>query len=272
MDPNSTFQLKVRLFGNKMRMREDYICGYLEMFIDSDLTNYMDLVKEIVEKRPPGYLEVAHFQYYDDVLRICPELKSDQDLMSMFEKHSKTKVVQMLVSYCDPSEQFEPFQEWPFQDNVEEDDTYLCNPLPENEHVGVDEEILYLEKAHVETIEEDKEKEYVPEEDDHFPEDEGEDESDLDIESESELEPDQELVEQVANLEFDKEDPPMEVGSTYPSMAEFKLALQTYAIKHEFEYNTAKSAPYRFTAFCSRKVKDNCQWRLHASVKMIYAP
>ncbi|KAF8662533.1 hypothetical protein HU200_056130 [Digitaria exilis] len=60
MDPNSTFTLKIRLFGNKKKMREGYKYGFFELVIDSDLSNYKDLVGEIVEKRPPGYLEVAH--------------------------------------------------------------------------------------------------------------------------------------------------------------------------------------------------------------------
>ncbi|KAF8780776.1 hypothetical protein HU200_000716 [Digitaria exilis] len=278
MDPNSTFTLKIRLFGNRKKMREGYTYGYFELVIDSDLSNYKDLVGEIVEKRPPGYLEVAHCQFYDDALKNFPKIKSDQDLM-----------------LCDPSEPFEPIHEWPScvpscvsRDNGETEDSYLCNPLPENEHVGVDEEVLYLEKAPVEVVAEDNDKECFGHGDgegdgeggDHGEGgDDGEDDgeggddgdSELEIEAGSELESDPELVEQMENLEYDKDDPPMTVGSTYPSMAEFmaefKIALQTYAIKHEFEYNIAKSAPYRFTAYCSRKVEDNCRWRLHASVK-----
>ncbi|KAF8724135.1 hypothetical protein HU200_021150 [Digitaria exilis] len=86
MDPNSTFTLKIRLFGNNKKMREGYTYGYFELVIDSDLSNYKDLVGEIVEKRLSGYLEFAHCQYYDDVLNNFPE-----------------KVVDMFVSYCDPS-------------------------------------------------------------------------------------------------------------------------------------------------------------------------
>jgi len=44
-----------------------------------------------------------------------------------------------------------------------------------------------------------------------------------------------------------EDDPPMIVGSTYPSMAEFKIVLSQNAIKREFEYNTEKSAPSRFS-------------------------
>jgi len=47
---------------------------------------------------------------------------------------------------------YEPITEWNFEEeeqlnmNTEEteDDSYLCNPLSENEFVGVDEEGMYL--------------------------------------------------------------------------------------------------------------------------------
>jgi len=112
MDPNSTYLLEIRLFGNKKKVRKDFRCFCFDMTIDSDLTNYKDLLKEIVEKYPPGYLEVAHLQYYDHDVKEFPEVYSDQDLLSMFEKNSKTKVVDMFISYCDPSEPFEPTKEW----------------------------------------------------------------------------------------------------------------------------------------------------------------
>jgi N12 class adenine-specific DNA methylase len=79
------------------------------MVTGSELTNYKDLVEELVNKYPVGYLEVAHVQYYDDVMKTFPEVVTDQELMSMFKKHSKTKVLDMFISYCDPSEPFRPF-------------------------------------------------------------------------------------------------------------------------------------------------------------------
>jgi len=112
MGPNSTYLLEIRLFGNKKKVRKDFRCFCFDMTIDSDLTNYKDLLEEIVEKYPPGYLEVAHLQYYDHDMKEFPEVHSDQDLLSMFEKNSKTKVVDMFISYCDPSEPFEPIKEW----------------------------------------------------------------------------------------------------------------------------------------------------------------
>ena len=42
------------------------------------------------------------------------------------------------------------------------------------------------------------------------------------------------------------------------------MALSQHAIKHEFEYNTAKSAPHRFRAYCSRRDEDKCPWKIYA--------
>ena len=51
----------------------------------------MDIVESIVETYPLSYLEVAHIQYYD-VLEIYLEVKSDQDLMAIFENLSRSKI------------------------------------------------------------------------------------------------------------------------------------------------------------------------------------
>lgn len=64
---------------------------------------------------------------------------------------------------------------------------------------------------------------------------------------------------------YDKEDPPMVVGSTHVDMKQFKLALSHHAIKHGFEFDTEKSDPRRMRVYCSRKVEEGCRWRLHAS-------
>ncbi|WVZ87149.1 hypothetical protein U9M48_033836 [Paspalum notatum var. saurae] len=119
------------------------------------------------------------------------------------------------------SEPIEPTTSEPI---VDDDDGYLANPQPQNEHVGVDDEGLYLttHKAVSEPIVDD---------DDGY----------------------------LAN-------PPMDVGSIYPNMQQFRLALSQHAIKHEFEFDTAKSDPGRLRAYCSRKKEEVCRWRLHASM------
>jgi hypothetical protein len=155
MDPNSTYLLKIKPIGKK-KVRKDFSCFSFEMVINLELTNYKDLIEEIVDKYPLGYLKVTHVQYFDDVKKIFPEVQTDQELMSLFEKHSKTKVMNLFISYCSPSEPFESIKEWhndvqrqPTNSGKQDEHNYLCNPLPENEHVGVDEEIMYLENAPV---------------------------------------------------------------------------------------------------------------------------
>ncbi|WVZ72592.1 hypothetical protein U9M48_021025 [Paspalum notatum var. saurae] len=96
-----------------------------------------------------------------------------------------------------------------------------------------------------------------------------EDDSEDEGGSEVEIEEDEELVgheaTHIPNFEYDREDPPMAEGSTYPSMNEFKLALSMHAVKHEFEFKIDKSSPYRFRAHCRRKDLDKCPWRIYAS-------
>jgi hypothetical protein len=92
-------------------------------------------------------------------------------------------------------------------------------------------------------------------------EDGNEDESEEDLELEEELrEPDH-----VPNTEYDQQDPPMIVGSTYPNMDVFRLALSQHAVKRNFEYNTEKSTQRRLRAYCKRRDEDDCPWRIHAS-------
>ncbi|RLM69563.1 uncharacterized protein C2845_PM17G04830 [Panicum miliaceum] len=119
----------------------------------------MDLVDKITDLFPLGYLEVAHIQYYDADLKTFPVVNTDQELMSIFEKHSNSKVVHMFIAYSDPSECYQLIIEWEgfpsgngnqssepeptIPSNTQPDEDTLQNLLSENEHVGVDEEGLY---------------------------------------------------------------------------------------------------------------------------------
>lgn len=140
---------------------------------------------------------------------------------------------------------------------------YLRNPLPENKHVGVDEEAMYLE-----IVRQNKAVDALQVVPCSAQEQDGDDTQDGD-DSEDEVEAQEDLPcneeNQAPNVEYDLEDPPMEVGSTYPSMKALRLAISQHAIKHQFEYNIAKSAPKRFRAYCSRKVLDKCPWWIYAS-------
>ena len=69
---------------------------------------------------------------------------------------------------------------------------------------------------------------------------------------------------QFPDVEYDKDDPPMTVGTIYPDMASFKIALASHAVKHEFNYEIDKSDTGRYTVHCSLR-NEGCPWRLHAS-------
>uniref|UniRef100_A0A8I7B8P9 Uncharacterized protein n=1 Tax=Hordeum vulgare subsp. vulgare TaxID=112509 RepID=A0A8I7B8P9_HORVV len=98
MDPNSTYLLKIKLLGNPKKARKDIKCFFvIRLYIDSDLTIYKDLVESILERYPPRYLEVAHVQYYDPFLKIYPEVTCDQQLVSIFEKHSRKRLCTCLL-------------------------------------------------------------------------------------------------------------------------------------------------------------------------------
>jgi hypothetical protein len=105
-------------------------------------------------------------------------------------------------------------------DDVDEDD-YLRNPKPQNEHVGVDEETLYCDIVASNALQVvhspiKKDPSYVV--DDNEDDSEGGDES-------------QDEESYALNVEHDPKDPPMVVGSTYANMYTFKLAISQHAIK-----------------------------------------
>ena len=282
MDASSSYLLKIRIIGNPKKVRKDVTCFLFEKVVDSDTTNFKDFIESIVNQYPPGYQEVVHVHYYDSYLAAFPEVKTDQELLSMFQKHTENKVVDMAITYNDPLEPYIPITKWPGASDVDSDftcdpkqkqpmnkgkqpmnkgkpepeDENCPNPLLENEYVDIDEESTYLGKEHADDVPskgEDKDADYVVEEDS----DSGSD-SEMDDENEVEgMEP--------IDADYDKNDPPMHVGMTYPNIQVFKLALAQHAIKHEFEYNTEKSDKGRFRAYCTRKQEDNCPWRLHAS-------
>ena len=122
------------------------------MVVDSDRTNFKDLVESVVEKYPPGYMEVAHIQYYDEALKTFPEINSDHELMCMFSKHRKRRVIIMFITYRGSSDPFVPVIKWDFNDNFRTKNTieidegaHFRNPKAHKEHVGVEKETIYLE-------------------------------------------------------------------------------------------------------------------------------
>jgi hypothetical protein len=68
-------------------------------------------------------------------------------------------------------------------------------------------------------------------------------------------------------ISYDKNNPSMEVGTLYPTMEEFKLAVRTYAIKKEFHLGVEKSTTKKYRGFCKYGDESTgpCPWRINGS-------
>lgn len=289
MDPSSSFLLNIKIVGSHFR---EGIRGYrFPMVVDSDTTNYKNFVSKIGEKYRWRMNETIMINYFDESNRTIPELSSDQDMVAMFAKFGTTKTIAVLITVHDfnvtPNK-----PEWPIKEGVIVDipctpslpsappkppqetssqrnsgthpstlsNNYvgwdLANTFEENEHVGVDEEDMYLDGSDSEDGAIDvpsckekcsvKDPDFVPEVGEEYSdEDTSEDEEDGDwVGKDKELD-------SLPDFSYDKEDPPMAEGTIYSSMDEFRLAIAQHEIKREFEYNIEKSDPRRFRAFCS---------------------
>ncbi|CAL4983816.1 unnamed protein product [Urochloa decumbens] len=295
MDPKTSYFLEIHIKANHRTCRPETSCYKFSKVQDSDVCNFMDFVREIVDKCPHGYQELVHVFYYDDVTKGSSQVTSDQELLEMFSKHADRKVVHITITYTEPrdmpipcmcfhpkisevldipctpsiacpsiaaasqssqplfSQHTNPTTSQPRtsqqpaepsyavdhdpddeSDDDPDDDGYLANPEPHNEHVGVDDEELYLPapapKTHVGG-------------DDVGEQSKSESESDPESNSESDVEYEEEdgligadPLPPMPNVAYDRDDPPMSVGSLYPNIAQFRLALSQHAIKNEFEY------------------------------------
>jgi len=68
-------------------------------------------------------------------------------------------------------------------------------------------------------------------------------------------------------ISYDKNNPSLEVGTQYPTMEEFKLAVRTYAIKKEFHLGVEKSTTKKYRGFCKSGDESTgpCPWRINGS-------
>jgi hypothetical protein len=65
-------------------------------------------------------------------------------------------------------------------------------------------------------------------------------------------------------ISYDKNNPSVEVGTMYPTMEEFKLAVRQFSIKEEFHLGVEKSCKTIYRSFC--KSGDEgcpCPWRIN---------
>jgi hypothetical protein len=63
-------------------------------------------------------------------------------------------------------------------------------------------------------------------------------------------------------VDWDRENPSLEEGNTFPTMRDCRNALATYCIKGEYDFIIDKSLPKRYTMHCWF---ERCKWRMHAS-------
>jgi hypothetical protein len=299
MDPKTSFLIEIHIKANPRTCRKDSTsCYSFNKVVDSDLCNFKDFVREIVDQFPHGYQELVHVFYYSNVTKGSSQVRTDQELLEMFSNHVDSKVVHMTITYTDPkdmpiscmcfhpeiseglnipctpsivcpslaaasqSTQPTPLPSQPttsqhppepsdgsdVDSDDDPDDGILANPEPQNEHVGVDDEEIYFPTPNTHVGGND------------VGEESGSD-SQSDSESDVEFEEEDGLIGQdplppVPIVAYDRDDPPMSVGSIYPNMAEFRLALSQHAIKYEFEFNIEKSDPERMRVYCSRKNED----------------
>jgi hypothetical protein len=268
-DIETSFNLEIRIITPTMRGSWFGI----NKVVDSDTTNFKDLVDEIVDNYPHGCGDVVKLFYFCADSKSNIQIHFDQDLMNMFAKHMSSKCCFMSIayhkpdveppkiplwenveipctpsmsapSYVEPSKASQPGTVTELEnDIVGEEDNYLMNPEPENEHVRVDEEGLYIDIP----------PEQAKEDEDYDPGSNSESDSmsDFDMDAEVDEIVKDKLPSYVTKVAYSKDDPPMEVGSIYPNMFEFKLALATHAIKNEFEYNIETSEPGRYRVYCS---------------------
>ncbi len=280
MDPFSTFILTVRIMRKGSRFEGAWV---FEWLIDCDTANFKDFVDDISEKYPWGIDETVTVQYLDSSLNMLCLVSSDKEMMTMFKSFGQNRSGDVFITINGPSDKSiidipcTPSAPIPSQacfsqiSNVNQPleggdladtmvDTYLANPFEHFEHVGVDEEDQYSIGSDTPESDSDDtpDPEYVPgvdEDEDDYGDDSTDDDEDWVTQD---AKPDDETP----IVAYDKNDPPMNKGTIYPSIEEFRLAIAQYSIKHEFEYKIDKSEPDRFRAHCPKK---GCKWRIHAS-------
>ena len=65
----------------------------------------------------------------------------------------------------------------------------------------------------------------------------------------------------VAHTTYDRDNPKIEVGSTFVDKDAFMLVIKQYAIKREFETSVEHSDKSRYRAKCA---DEECEWKIHA--------
>ena len=96
MDQESSYNLEIRIISSNTRCR----WFSFNKVVDADMTNFKDLVDEIVEKYPPHFREVVKVYYYCPVSKSNIEVSKDQELVAIFARQVETKCTcQLLITF-----------------------------------------------------------------------------------------------------------------------------------------------------------------------------
>ena len=267
MIQSCTYTVEVKICGGGTE-----ICGdstFTWDIVEGSSSSLKDLVASIAGTFPLFSVENIILEYVDSISgnNIC--VSNDEECLKMYESFHQNRSGNLIIKQSDPSDSvdvhFTPLNQTPSvalpsqASNVNDEakvclmDTYLANPHEEYEHVGVDEEDQYsIDSAGSDSDDELGEKKDIP--NSEHVEDSSDDEEWVTEDARPDV---------IPEIVYDKENPPMHVGAKYPNIEEFRLAIATYAIKREFDFQVDKSEPTRFRAHC-RESKD-CTWRIHAA-------
>jgi hypothetical protein len=84
--------------------------------------------------------------------------------------------------------------------------------------------------------------------------------ADIDIDTTGAAIPDDDHVPGEGLYAYDPNKPCMDIGTVYPNMNEFRLAMKQFAINEEFEYHLVKTDKKKYIADCK---DDDCPWHIN---------
>jgi len=142
----------------------------LDKVVDADFTNFKDFVDEVVDIYPPSFGHIVRVFYFRMDTKTNIQVCSDQDLVEMFAKHKASKCCYLTFCYYSPASEPPEIPAWdvstnqlveaPFTPSVpcpsiaepslethtqSAETINMPNPNPVNEHVGINDEGLYID-------------------------------------------------------------------------------------------------------------------------------
>jgi hypothetical protein len=280
MDPNSSYRLAMRV-GAYVKIIDDGGREYCEAcnipkVLDTDSTNWSDLLLDISSEIKLGSKNKLRVTYWDNLSHGYEEISSDQKLLHAIDMYWEIRrlSVQVCVMRNDDSDlmhDIERQENMPcvFQGSVDLD---LASPPSDAQPPPNAQPPLDLASPLVEQFQSNTEVPWVDDDIEYVGLD---DEDPIHDSSDSELDDgadyvvleDELFVDDARGCETlvhatDLENPRIEVGVTFGDGDSFKKAIRQYAIKGEYEIAAPYSESTRYRAYCKSA---QYKWRIHAS-------